>query len=272
LSSGGTKAVGKRLTRPLKPGAAAEIGIGADADDEGTLRRQHRGGAHSIETRGVIAEPRATDGSITVHASTQKAHDLHQTLVSLMDFDHGLRVVAPDIGGGFGAKLCVYSEDVAVVAAAKLLNRPVKWIEDRREYFTGAIHERDQYWQLAIAVDAEARILGVRGRVLHDTGAYTPQDLNIPYNSAGRSDARRPLRSGGAGPLLARRLGSCCPRAQFSCIKPAVRFLLAAMISPSRAIKLHLVTAEHGTSAAVRVERQLRSRYPDLRIRAHITL
>jgi carbon-monoxide dehydrogenase large subunit len=145
---------------------------------------QHRGGAHSIETRGIIAELRPSDGGMTVHASTQKAHDLHQTLTSLMDFDHGLRVAAPDIGGGFGAKLCVYSEDVAVVAAAKLLNRSVKWIEDRREYFTGAVHERDQYWELEIAVDAEAKILGIRGKVLHDTGAYTPQDPNIPYNSA----------------------------------------------------------------------------------------
>jgi carbon-monoxide dehydrogenase large subunit len=145
---------------------------------------QHRGGAHSIETRGVIAELRPSDGGMTVHASTQKAHDLHQTLTSLMDFDHGLRVVAPDIGGGFGAKLCVYSEDVAVVAAARLLNRSVKWIEDRHEYFTAAIHERDQYWELEIAVDAEAKILGVRGKLLHDTGAYTPQDPNIPYNSA----------------------------------------------------------------------------------------
>ncbi len=145
---------------------------------------QHRGGAHSIETRGVIAEVRPSDGGMTVHASTQKAHDLHQTLTSLMDFDHGLRVVAPDIGGGFGAKLCVYSEDVAVVAAAKLFNRSVKWIEDRREYFTGAIHERDQYWKLEVAADAAARILGIRGKVLHDTGAYTPQDPNIPYNSA----------------------------------------------------------------------------------------
>jgi carbon-monoxide dehydrogenase large subunit len=145
---------------------------------------QHRGAAHSIETRGVIAELRPSGGGMTVHASTQKAHDLHQTLTSLMDFDHGLRVAAPDIGGGFGAKLCVYSEDVAVVAAAKLLNRSVKWIEDRREYFTGAVHERDQYWELEVAVDADARILGVRGKVLHDTGAYTPQDPNIPYNSA----------------------------------------------------------------------------------------
>jgi carbon-monoxide dehydrogenase large subunit len=145
---------------------------------------QHRGGAHSIEARGILAEVRAADGGITVHASTQKAHDLSQSLTTLMDFDQSLRVVAPDIGGGFGAKLCVYSEDVAVVAAAKLLGRSIKWTEDRREYFTNAVHERDQYWQLEIAVDAEAKVLGVRGKLLHDTGAYTLQDPNIPYNSA----------------------------------------------------------------------------------------
>src|SRR6202008_652476 len=145
---------------------------------------QHRGAAHSIEARGLLAEVRAADRGITVHASTQKAHDLSQSLTALMDFDHSLRVVAPDIGGGFGAKLCVYSEDVAVVAAAKLLGRSIKWTQDRREYFTNAVHERDQYWQLEIAVDADAKVLGIRGKLLHDTGAYTLQDPNIPYNSA----------------------------------------------------------------------------------------
>ena len=145
---------------------------------------QHRGAAHSIEARGILVTLGAADGGITVYASTQKAHDLQQTLTSLMDFDDSLRVIAPDIGGGFGAKLCVYSEDVATVAAAKLLGRSVKWTEDRREYFTNAVHERDQYWSLEIAVDANAKILGVRGTLLHDTGAYTPQDPNIPYNSA----------------------------------------------------------------------------------------
>jgi carbon-monoxide dehydrogenase large subunit len=101
-----------------------------------------------------------------------------------MDFDESLRVVAPDIGGGFGAKLCVYSEDVAAVAAAKLIGRSLKWTEDRREYFTNAVHERDQHWSLEVAVDGDARILGIRGTLLHDTGAYTLQDPNIPYNSA----------------------------------------------------------------------------------------
>jgi carbon-monoxide dehydrogenase large subunit len=146
---------------------------------------QHRGAAHPIEGRGIVAEFRPSDDAITVWASTQKAHDLFNTLTSLIRLDDNrLRVATPDVGGGFGPKLCVYSEDVAVVAAARLLGRSVKWIEDRREHFTNAAQERDQYWALEIAVDGEARILGIRGSLLHDLGAYALQDVNLPYNSA----------------------------------------------------------------------------------------
>ncbi|MFL6797417.1 MAG: xanthine dehydrogenase family protein molybdopterin-binding subunit [Xanthobacteraceae bacterium] len=146
---------------------------------------QHRGSAHSIETRGLIAEWRRDDGTMAVWASTQKAHDLFQSLVSFLDFDESrLRVATPDVGGGFGPKLCVYPEDIAVVAAAKLLGCSIKWIEDRREHFTNAAQERDQYWSLDAAVDAQGKLLGVRGRLLHDLGAYALQDVNIPYNSA----------------------------------------------------------------------------------------
>ena len=145
---------------------------------------QHRGAAHPIEGRGILARMRATT-CMTVWASTQKAHDLFQSLTALLDFDESrLRVATPDVGGGFGPKLCVYPEDIAVVAAAKLLRRSIKWIEDRREHFTNAAQERDQYWSLDIAVDADARLLGVRGRLIHDLGAYALQDVNIPFNSA----------------------------------------------------------------------------------------
>jgi carbon-monoxide dehydrogenase large subunit len=146
---------------------------------------QHRGSAHPIEGRGIVAEYRGSDDGVTVWASTQKSHDLHQALSGSIDFPvNRLRVAAPDIGGGFGPKLCVYPEDVAVVAAAKLLRRSVKWIEDRREHFTNAVHERDQYWGIEIAADADARVRGIRGRLLHDLGAYALQDVNLPYNSA----------------------------------------------------------------------------------------
>jgi carbon-monoxide dehydrogenase large subunit len=146
---------------------------------------QHRGGAHSIEGRGAVAEYAAAMDGITLWASTQKAHDLHQNLCAFTGIDENrLRVAAPDIGGGFGPKLCVYPEDVALVAATKLLKRSLKWVEDRREHFISAVQERDQYWTVEIAVDADARILGIRGKLVHDQGAYALQDVNLPYNSA----------------------------------------------------------------------------------------
>jgi carbon-monoxide dehydrogenase large subunit len=146
---------------------------------------QHRGGGHPIEGRGIVAQWRDGEQAMTVWASTQKAHDLFQSLTFLLGFDESaLRVATPDVGGGFGPKLCVYPEDIAVVAAAKLTRRSVKWVEDRREHFTNAAQERDQHWSLAIAVDGDARLLGVRGRLIHDLGAYALQDVNIPYNSA----------------------------------------------------------------------------------------
>src|SRR5260370_24149916 len=145
----------------------------------------HRGAAHWMEGRGIVVKHRRSDGSLTVYASTQKAHDLFNTLASSLGIDeNGLRVAAPDIGGGFGPKLCVYSEDVAVTASARLLGRSVKWIEDRREHFLAAVQERDQHWSMEMALDAAGRLLGLRGRLLHDLGAYALQDLNLPYNSA----------------------------------------------------------------------------------------
>ena len=146
---------------------------------------QHRGGAHPLEGRAILVENRTSDGSLTVWASTQKAHDMFQILSELLDLDENqLRIATPDVGGGFGPKILVYPEDVAVVAAAILLGRSIKWIEDRREHFLAAVQERDQYWTMEIAVDAEARIQGVRGHLLHDQGAYALQDVNLPYNSA----------------------------------------------------------------------------------------
>ncbi len=143
----------------------------------------HRGAGHSIEGRGILAE--VSDRETNVWASTQKAHDLRYAFADCIDLDESrLRVATPDVGGGFGPKLCVYPEDMTVVAAATLLRRSIKWIEDRREHFTNAAQERDQYWSIEIAADAEGRIRGIRGRLIHDIGAYALQDVNIPYNSA----------------------------------------------------------------------------------------
>jgi len=98
--------------------------------------------------------------------------------------ENRLRVVAPDVGGGFGAKFVMYPEEVVLCAAALKLGRPVKWIEDRREHFMAAVQEREQYWDLEAAFDNDGRLLGVRGRMIHDEGAYTPQGINLPHNAS----------------------------------------------------------------------------------------
>ena len=145
----------------------------------------HRGAAHPMECRGVLARFDPISQGVTLWTSTQMAHETLHTVAAMLGLDqHDVRVVAPDVGGGFGCKYLTYPEEVAVPAAARLLGRPVRWIEDRAEHFVASIHERDQRWELEIAVDAHGRILGLRGRMLHDQGAYTPQGINLPYNAA----------------------------------------------------------------------------------------
>lgn len=146
---------------------------------------QHRGVANPIEGRGILAYPDPATGVFTVWASTQMSHELAHTLVRMLRIaEHRLRVIAPDVGGAFGSKYLVYPEDVAVAAAAHLLQRPVKWVEDRREHFLSAIQERDQHWRIAAALDAGGRLLGVRGRMVHDQGAFAPHSVNVPFNAA----------------------------------------------------------------------------------------
>ncbi len=145
----------------------------------------HRGCAHPMEGRGVLAAPDAATESLTVWSSTQMSHELHYTLALMLGQpEDRLRVIVPDVGGGFGAKFMIYPEEIAIPAVARKLGRPVKWVEDRRENFLTSIQERDQYWQVALAATACGRILGLRGSFVHDHGAYTPQGTNVAYNAA----------------------------------------------------------------------------------------
>ena len=146
---------------------------------------QHKGLGHAIECRGVAAQVDPRDGVLTVWSATQMAHRAQSILVQMLDLpEDRIRVVTPTVGGGFGPKFVFYQEEVVIPVAAMLLNRPVKWIEDRREHFTAATMERDQLWDLEVAVDAEGRLQGVRGTMAHDHGAYTPYGVNLPYNAA----------------------------------------------------------------------------------------
>jgi aerobic carbon-monoxide dehydrogenase large subunit len=147
--------------------------------------KQHRGGAHSMEGRGAVAVYDANEDRLTLWTSTQLAHEVRAFLMRLLRLDENrIRVVAPDVGGGFGAKFVLYPEEVVVTAACLLLRRPIKWVEDRREHFCAAVQERDQYWELEVGFDGEGHVLGVRGELIHDQGAYTPQGLNLPYNTS----------------------------------------------------------------------------------------
>ena len=146
---------------------------------------QHRGSAHSIEGRGAVARHDPVEDRTTIWTSTQMSHEVRAGLVRMLDADESrIRVVAPDVGGGFGCKYLLYNEELVVALAARLLGRPVKWIEDRREHFTGSIQEREQYWEMEIAVAADGAVLGIRGTMLQDQGAYTPQGINLAYNAS----------------------------------------------------------------------------------------
>lgn len=147
--------------------------------------KQHRGAAHPIEGRGLVANPDAEADLLTVWTSTQLAHEARYFIMKMLGLDENrIRVVAPDVGGGFGAKFILYPEEVAISAAALVLRRPVKWIEDRREHFTASIQERDQYWSIEVGFDNDGRLLGARGTMINDAGAYTYQGINLPYNAS----------------------------------------------------------------------------------------
>ncbi len=146
---------------------------------------QHRGGAFFMECRGAVAHYEEPTGSLTLYVSSQGSHRHKRCLLDMFDLgDNQVRVVTPDVGGGFGPKGSFYPEYVNVAVAAMKLNRPVKWIEDRRENFLTTHQERDQYWDMEIAVDADARILGVRGQLIHETGAYVPWGIVLPWITA----------------------------------------------------------------------------------------
>ena len=145
----------------------------------------HRGGGHSIEGRGALARLDPVDDLLTLWSSTQTPHAGRNLIARMLGREaRGVRVVAPAVGGGFGPKLVTYPEEVAVALAALLLGRPVKWIEDRREHFVASTQERDQFWDIEAAFDADGAIRGVRGTMVHDHGAYTARGANLPYESA----------------------------------------------------------------------------------------
>ena len=127
----------------------------------------------AMETRGVVAEWRSADRQLNLYSSTQIPH-LMRTLVAMMLGleENRLRVVAPEVGGGFGSKLNVYAEEALMGFVAMKIGKPVKWIESRRENFTCTIHGRGHVDFYEIAAKKDGTILGIKLKIIQDLGAY----------------------------------------------------------------------------------------------------
>ncbi len=124
-----------------------------------------------LEPRGVVADWDGT--TLTVWASTQTPQILRAALAGALGLSEShVRVVVPDVGGGFGLKVHVFPEDVVVAALARVLRRPVKWIEERRDNLAAGSHAREQRVEVQVASDRQGQLLALRVRALSDAGAY----------------------------------------------------------------------------------------------------
>jgi carbon-monoxide dehydrogenase large subunit len=148
----------------------------AAGDDAVVVRRrfrQQRLLPTPMEPRGVVVAPIAAADEFTMWSTTQIPHILRVMLALTTGIpEHKLRVVAPDVGGGFGAKLNVYAEEVLALVVARKLGRPIKWTESRSENYQATTHGRDQIQDIEIASRKDGTLLGLKVELHADMGAY----------------------------------------------------------------------------------------------------
>lgn len=136
--------------------------------------RFHRHAGVTLENRACLAEYQAGTEELTLWSSTQVPGIVRDVLADALGMPgHRVRVVAPDVGGGFGVKSAVYPEEIAVCVLARRLGRPVKWVGDRREDLLSSTQAWDEVIDAELAVEADGRLRGLRARVLADVGAYS---------------------------------------------------------------------------------------------------
>ncbi|GCE28313.1 dehydrogenase [Dictyobacter alpinus] len=145
-----------------------------------------RGAAMPMECRGIVARWDQYEQMLTCWISTQAPIPIRNGLSAIFHLpEHKVRVIAPDVGGGFGAKIMLfYPEEILAPFATMRLGRPVKWIEDRRENFISTNQERGQRHEVEYAFDEQGLLLAVRDIFLHDTGAYIPYGIIVPVITA----------------------------------------------------------------------------------------
>jgi aerobic carbon-monoxide dehydrogenase large subunit len=150
--------------------------------------RSQRLSANPMEPRGAIGEYREGEDAYTLYTTSQNPHGVRQMLAAsvLHVAETGLRVISPDVGGGFGMKANAYPEDALVLWAARRIGRPVKWIASRSESLSGDNHGRDCVAEAAMALDAEGRIVGLTVETVHAIGAYLQSAAASPVMTAVR--------------------------------------------------------------------------------------
>ncbi len=129
---------------------------------------------NAMEPRAAIAEYDAGSGAFTLWNTTQNPHVARLVIAAFIGMapEHKLRVIAPDVGGGFGSKIHIYPEEVVALWASKRVGRPVKWVSDRSEAFVTDAHGRDHVTHAEMAFDADGKILGLRAKTIANFGGY----------------------------------------------------------------------------------------------------
>jgi carbon-monoxide dehydrogenase large subunit len=141
--------------------------------------------ANPLETRAVLADWDRSQGQLTVWSSTQVPYMVRTRISEQLRIPEAdVRVIAPDVGGGFGPKVNVYPEEVIVPHLARTLGRPVRFVEDRQEHLVSTMHARDQLHEVTIGFTSDGQVSVVDDRFLLDCGAYNPFSLTCAYNSA----------------------------------------------------------------------------------------
>ena len=145
---------------------------------------QHRGAGASLEGRAVFAGWDRLESQLTLWTSTQAPHAVRANVAAYFGLSpDDVRVIAPDVGGGFGPKAAVYPEEYVLAALARHLDAPVKWAERRREHFTATLQQRGQSGRVDAAFDNEGKILALRARFIHDCGAFATYGVVVPLTT-----------------------------------------------------------------------------------------
>ena len=161
------------LARRFESGDVESALAGAAALVERTFRT-NRQCAAPLEGRGGVADWDGAAGRLTLWSGTQIPHLARHLLAEILELpENRVRVVAPDVGGGFGVKAGLYPEDIALCVLARMLGRPVKWVEQRREAMQASAHARDHHYTVRAGFDAGGRLLGLDVRAVCNAGAYS---------------------------------------------------------------------------------------------------